>query len=235
MNMAEDSKSNTTTICVKAAAKSLDDANYSNEAKTTDCGRKQAPERILRRTSRENNIRYTMYGEEAFESPSDDIISPGVNEESERKGSYLKMENNEKTTKIDPFKIVHKMHRRLSMIRTANEENQPDLVASKPVLEFDVSKYVDDNWELDETKIGLFPDDDYALTYKDNPDALPALFEEDERFVFVDGLIQLAPEPVKPTFGMIFQRQTSNKSTDEKKIDLAGTACKKFACPLIPV
>jgi len=165
-----------------------------------------------------------MHGEKAFESPSDKIISPGLNEESEGKVSYLKMENNEKTTKIDPLKIVIKMHRRLSMVRTANEEHQPNVIASKSVQEFDVSKYVDDDWELDETKIGLFPDDDYALTYKDNPDTLPALFEGDERFVFVDGLIQLAPEPVKHTFGMIFQRQSSNSSTIERKSHISGTA-----------
>jgi len=107
-------------------------------------------------------------------------ISSCVIEENDAKSSIWKWEIRAKKTKMDPFKIVHHVHRRLFMIQTAKEEHHPNEIASKSLLDFDVSKYVDDNWELDETKIGLFPDDDYALTYRDNPDMLPALFEEDE-------------------------------------------------------
>jgi len=134
------------------------------------------------------------------------------------------MGNRGKKTKMDPLKIFHHVHRRLSMIQTAKEEHHSNEIASKSVLDFDVSKYVDDNWELDETKIGLFPDDDYALTYRDDPDMLPALFKEDERFVFVDGLIQLAQEPVKSKLSSAFTRRSSmNCSTFGYKPGFAGT------------
>jgi len=47
-------------IGLKAAAESSDDVNRFNEIeKNTVSGRKLAPERILRRTSRKYNIRYT--------------------------------------------------------------------------------------------------------------------------------------------------------------------------------
>jgi len=162
------------------------------EDTTSDSG--QASERILRRTSRQDNIR--------FETSSIDGISSRVIEESVKKATVLEVEDKDEKNKIDLFNVVHKLHGRISTIRTANKEHQSNEINSNPSQGFDVSKYVDDNWELDETKLGLFPDDDYALTYKDNPDTLPALFEEDSRFVFVDGLIQLAPEPTKPSFSI---------------------------------
>ena len=63
----------------------------------------------------------------------------------------------------------------------------------------------------------MFPDDDYALTYKDKPDTLPFIFERDKRFIMVDGLIQLVPEPDKPKFIMPFCWQSSFGATAEKK------------------
>jgi len=148
-------------------------------------------------------------------SPSESISSDSNERNEVNIVAALKIEIKDDKSKIEPFRIVNDMRKRLSTIRKTNREHQSIETASKDMKELNLSKYANDIWDLDEQKIGLFPDDDYALTYKDNQDTLPAIFEDDERFVMIDGLIQLVPVP-ESKFSMLFRRKSIYGATVQK-------------------
>jgi len=147
-------------------------------------------------------------------SPSESISSDSNERNEVNIVAALEIGIKDVKSKINPFQIVYKMRERLSVIRNTNRKHQSIETASK-YMELDLSKYVDDIWDLDEQKIGLFPDDDYALTYRDNQDTLPAIFEDDGRFVMIDGLIQLIPES-EPIFSVPFMRKSIYGATAQK-------------------